>query len=210
MLERFLRNIRPRWSPTLYKAALVGAVGTALVIPIAIAAMPFIEFLNGMAAQSKAKSQSTYGRVFGSAIVAARPAPEGTLPRGYEPYRFDTLGDSIVHARVVGDSLANPVRPTMENLKQGQKIYNIFCIACHGDRALGNGPVTGPNRFPAPPSLHTTQAREYKDGTIFHIITKGMGKMPGYADKIDSMDRWKVIQYVRALQRAENPRKEDL
>ena len=35
----------------------------------------------------------------------------------------------------------------------------------------------------------------------------GMGKMPGYSDKLTEEDRWKVIHYVRALQRAMNPRR---
>jgi mono/diheme cytochrome c family protein len=90
----------------------------------------------------------------------------------------------------------------MDNLQRGRNRYDIFCIACHGRMAEGDGPVVGPNRFPAPPSLHTDQARGYDDGTIYYVITHGIGKMPGYADKLTPQDRWKVVHYVRALQLA--------
>ena len=63
---------------------------------------------------------------------------------------------------------------------------------------------------PAPPSLHTDQARGYRDGAIFHILTKGTEKMPGYADKLSTEDRWETIHYLRALQRAMNPSPGDL
>jgi len=79
-----------------------------------------------------------------------------------------------------------------------------------GRLGQGDGPVIGPDRFGAPPSLHTKQAREYADGTIFHITTKGLEKMPGYAEQLTPGERWQVIQYLRALQRSMNPKPEDL
>jgi mono/diheme cytochrome c family protein len=45
---------------------------------------------------------------------------------------------------------------------------------------------------------------------MFHIITNGVGKMPGYARQIDPDDRWKTIHFVRALQRAMNPKPVDM
>ena len=75
---------------------------------------------------------------------------------------------------------------------------------------LANIDGATPGRFPAPPSLHTAEALEYKYGTLFHIMTKGVGKMPSYAQQLDSEERWKVAQYVRALQRSASPKPEDL
>ena len=57
---------------------------------------------------------------------------------------------------------------------------------------------------------HTAEALEYRDGTLFHIMTKGIGKMPSYAQQLDSEERWKIAQYVRALQRSASPKPEDL
>ena len=115
------------------------------------------------------------------------------------------MGREQADAVWVGQRLKNPVALTLDHVRRGQSRFNISCIACHGARGNGDGPVTGPNRFPAPPSLHTDQAVGYADGTIFHIITKGTGKMPLYGDTLSEPDRWKVIYYVRALQLAVRP-----
>ncbi len=204
-----LTNWSPSFSPKLYRFILGALLTLAFVVPLAIVALPFNEFLNGMAAQPKARPQMTYGRVFGQELPAWHPEPKGAIPQDYRPAMFEDGTNKIEDARAWGDKTANPIPITMENLLRGRNRYDIYCIACHGAGGEGNGPVVGPNRFPAPPSLHTDQARGYSDGTICYIITKGVGKMPGYPLQLDPDDRWKVVHYVRALQRAHNPRPED-
>jgi mono/diheme cytochrome c family protein len=201
----WLKRTYPRWSPAAYKVAVGWPIVAAVAIPILLAALPFNEFLNDMAAQPKGKSQMTYGRQFGRQVVVDRPPAEGSVRTDMAAYPFDFMGNEQADALWVGRRLHSPVALTLANVRRGQGRYDIYCIACHGARANGDGPATGPNRFPAPPSLHTEQAARYADGTIFHIITKGTGKMPPYADKLDEPDRWKVIYYVRALQLAAQP-----
>lgn len=205
-----LQNYYPRWSPRMFKATLVATVAAAFVIPLAMVALPFIEFFNGMAAQQKGKSQMTYGRVFGLELMVERPPVDGAIPRNYETYPFAELGNDAKDAEKAGAAWLNPRPLTLENLRSGQRIFETLCIACHGRKAQGDGGATGPNRMPAPPSLHTDRARGFKDGTIYHIIMKGTGKMPSYADKISPENRWNTILYVRALQRAMNPKPGDL
>jgi mono/diheme cytochrome c family protein len=205
-----MQTVYPKWSPTMYKATLLGAIAMAIIIPLALVATPMIEFFNGMAAQPKGKAQGTYGRVFGEELIVERPPVPGTIPRGYVRYAFAESGNTIEDALLVGETLLNPVPLDRAGLERGRRVYEIFCAVCHGKEGHGDGPATGPNRFPAPPSLHTDQARDYADGTMFHIITKGVGKMPGYARQIDPDDRWKTIHFVRALQRAMNPKPEDM
>ena len=200
----------PRWSPQAYKATLISLVALAFIIPLVLVALPFIEFFNGMAAQPKGKTQMTYGRVHGESIQVDRQPVPGTMPQGFEPYAYDSYGNTIEDAKKVGEMLKNPLPYTKENMEAGKERYDTFCIVCHGKTAMGDGSVTGANRFPAPPSLNTEQARDYADGTIFHIITKGMGKMQPYADRLTPTERWQVIQYLRAVQRSMNPRPEDL
>ena len=205
-----LRGVSPRWSPNAYKAMLLSSVALAFIIPLALVALPFIEFFNGMAAQPKGKAQMTYGRVRGQELLVERPPVEGTIPRSYQRYDFDAWKNTLEDAKQVGLRLENPMRPTLEHLVRGREIYEVYCIVCHGTRGEGDGPITGPDRFPAPPTLHSEQAIGYRDGTIYHIITKGTEKMPAYADKVDPADRWKVVHFVRALQRSMNPAPEDL
>ena len=209
-LQTILNDFQPRWSINYIKVTVGTAVVLAFTIPIIMVATPMIEFFNGMAAQPKGKAQMTYGRVYGEELLVARDPVKGPVPRGYTAYAFAHLGTEIEDAVKAGELQQNPVAMTRENLEQGQKLYNIYCIVCHGKEGHGDGSVTGPGRFPAPPSLHTDQARGYQDGTIYHILTKGVGKMPSYAYQIEAEDRWKTIHYVRALQRAMNPSAEDL
>ncbi len=210
MLKDKLLEFYPRWSPTMYKLTLGGAVVLAIAVPLGLVAVPFIEFFNGMAAQPKGKPQMTYGRTYGAELLVEHLPVEDTVPRGYSPYLYDHLPNTIEAAKEVGEKLANPVEVTMESLRRGQGVFDVYCMVCHGSRGEGDGTVIGPGRFPAPPSLHTKQATEYKDGTIYHIVTKGLGKMPSYTDKLDSDARWMVVRYLRALQRSMAPKPEDL
>jgi len=98
----------------------------------------------------------------------------------------------------------------MKTLELGRKLFNQYCITCHGEEGHGDGPIIGPDLFPAPPSLHTDTAKKFKDGRIFHNISRGQNTMPSYADKLTVEERWAVVLYVRALQRALNPKPEDL
>lgn len=209
------QNKGPKFSPTLYKAVLLTLMALAFVMPLSCVALPYVEFFNGMAVQPKLKTQSVYGWGYGVELMGAMSPPEGTVSRDYVSYPFEGVDtqNADTYTKVLeeaGELLQNPVVPTMEVLQRGRTLFTIYCGVCHGDKGLGDGPVIGPDRFPAPLSLQTEAARAYKDGTIYQIITAGKNAMPGYADKLKPEDRWAVIHYVRALQRSMNPRPEDL
>jgi len=210
LIQKVLKLLEPNWSPTLYKGALGAVLVGVFVAPLLLVPIPMIEFFNGMAAQPKGKSQMTHGRTFGDEILLERRPIAGTVPRDWAPYPFDNLGNTIEEAEQAGAELANPVPVERAHLERGREVYNVYCIVCHGKLGHGDGTATGPDRFPAPPSLHTEQAQGYADGTVFHIITKGVEKMPGYAEQIEPPDRWKAVRYVRVLQRAADPKPEDL
>jgi mono/diheme cytochrome c family protein len=94
-------------------------------------------------------------------------------------------------------SLRNPTPPTDSSLANGRKYFQINCAVCHGDRAMGDGPAT---KFGMPGinlTMDITKART--DGYIFGMIRNGRGLMPPY-NRIEEMDRWDVVNYVRALQ----------
>jgi len=177
-------------------------IAAAFAVPLAIVALPFIPFLNGMAAQPKAKGQGTYGRAFGQSWIVDRMPVPGAQPQGVIPERHRPPYKDINEAVRAGQDVSNPEPVTMPNLRRGRELYDTFCIVCHGPRGDGDGAATGPNRMPAPPSLHTDQARGYPDGAIFEVMTYGVGKMPSYMDKLTPDDRWRVVHYVRALQLA--------
>jgi mono/diheme cytochrome c family protein len=55
----------------------------------------------------------------------------------------------------------------------------------------------------ATPSYHDPRLRDQPDGELYQTITLGKNTMMSYADKLTPEDRWAVVAYVRALQRAQ-------
>lgn len=108
----------------------------------------------------------------------------------------------------VAATLSNPVPITADSLQRGRDLYMTYCVVCHGEKGLGNGYVVP--RYPKPPSLASAKLRSTSDGEIFHIITNGQNIMPHYRGQIRPMERWAIINYVRALQRAQYPEAKDL
>lgn len=96
-----------------------------------------------------------------------------------------------------------------QTLSRGREIYSIFCTNCHGATGTGNGIVTQYGMVGVP-NFHTERFLEMPEGEIFDTISHGKGIMAAYGDKIQVHDRWAVITYVRALQRAFNGSVEDV
>ncbi len=93
--------------------------------------------------------------------------------------------------------LVNPTPPGARSLDNGHKYYQINCEVCHGIAGRGNGPALTYG-MPAP-SLLTDITKGRTDGYIYGMIRNGRNLMPTY-DRIEDMDRWDVVNYVRALQ----------
>jgi cytochrome c553 len=87
-------------------------------------------------------------------------------------------------------------------VQRGQNRYQIYCAPCHGTIGDGNG-ITKRYGMGATPSYHDPRLRSMPDGEIFNTITNGKNTMFPYADKLSPEDRWAVVAYVRALQRAQ-------
>lgn len=143
-----------------------------------------------------------------SRSVKAQEAPmrtpvAGTIPQGFAPYPYK-LGEGSIAAV----NLKNPFPKTKENLLKGQKAFSTYCIVCHGERGLGDGTIVP--KFPRPPSLTSEKIMQWADGEIFHTMMVGQNLMPSYATQMSPQDRWAIVNYIRVLQRANNPREEDL
>lgn len=91
----------------------------------------------------------------------------------------------------------------MKLLARGRDRFTIYCAPCHGRVGDGNG-ITKRYGMGATPTYHDDRLRAMAEGEIFNTITNGKNNMNPYADKLTPEDRWAVIAYVRALQRAQN------
>ena len=125
----------------------------------------------------------------------------GTVARGFMPPGFASEDEA---ARLV-----NPLPRTPAVLAKGRAEYQIRCAVCHG--ALGNGIPTLSAAYGAKPAnLQAPNFQAYSDGRIYGAIVLGKNAMPSYAADLPEDARWAVVHYVRALQRAQNAKDEDL
>jgi len=206
MLKKILSDWKPKWYADRFKVTLVAIVVGAVVTPLLILAIPYLELLNDMAVQPKGKAQGQYGWFSDQQLTVERPPVPGTIPVTYfsHPYPKDDEKNTDF-ADKFGREVKSPFADATEavrmaGVKRGEAIFNRICITCHGPLAEGNGPIVGPDLFPAPPTLRSDLAKAFTDGHIYHVITRGQKKMPSYADVLDPDERWAVILYVRALQ----------
>jgi hypothetical protein len=127
---------------------------------------------------------------------------EGTVPRGFIPYEYKGMPDSLVKL------LSNPMPFTKEVIDKGKKRYDTYCSPCHGYYGKGDSRLR--NQFPNPPSLHNEKVMKWADGNIYNVITNGQNVMPSYEKSISRDDRWAVVHYVRVLQRSQNAKDSDV
>ena len=95
-----------------------------------------------------------------------------------------------------------PVPVTTALLARGRERYNISCLPCHGASADGNGITKKIGAMAVVANLHDQRIAKLPDGELFQVISQGRNLMQGYGANIDVNDRWAIVAYLRALQRA--------
>jgi mono/diheme cytochrome c family protein len=84
--------------------------------------------------------------------------------------------------------------------ERGAFIYTNYCRMCHGPEGKGDGLLVQ-HGIPTPASLVVEKPVPMKDGEMFYVLTYGQRNMPSLAAQLSREDRWKVILYVRSLQK---------
>ncbi|RJP21909.1 MAG: cytochrome c [Candidatus Omnitrophota bacterium] len=169
-----------------------------------------IHLIQDMDNQPKFKAQSS-NPLFADRR-AMRPRVLGTVAR--EQLNEDTrLYLGMSNGEFVP---TNPLPITEALLKRGQERYDIFCAACHGLAGYGDGMVAiradelQEGTWTPPTSYHNDLMREREDGHLFNTITNGIRNMAAYGPQIPAQDRWAIVAYIRALQRSQNAKLEDV
>jgi mono/diheme cytochrome c family protein len=122
--------------------------------------------------------------------AAPRTMPENSVPiQGKEP-PMDRME--------AGKKLHNPVEATAASVANGNRLFHIYCAACHGPEAKGNGPVA--KKFIPPPDLTMEVFRQRPDGFIYETIRTGGPIMPSQGDALLAQERWDIVNYLRTLQ----------
>jgi len=209
------KKVMPRW---LY-AFIVASTALAL-IPVALvlraqaskSADPHYHIFADMDFQPKVKSDVAYdGFVDGRGNRGEVP---GTVARGL--LKADDAYYRGLDNGAWLSGLPKQVEPTADRIAHGRERFNIYCSPCHGYDGRGNGVV--PERVKALGG--SWLARNLVDpkagvitmpnGQLFNTISNGFNTMMGYAAQIPVDDRWSIVLYVRALERAQNASLEDV
>lgn len=189
---------------------LIFALIVALVVVIAgprggLSRQPPLQIFSDMKNQMKLLPQKD-DAFFADGRGSRLPVP-GTVPRGapYPDWPVNT-------GRVTG--LTNfveniPVPVTEQLMARGRQRFEINCQPCHGPQADGNG-ITKKYGMLTVANLHDKRIVEMPDGEIFNTITYGKGLMGAYGPNVVPQDRWAIIAYLRALQRAQLGTMEDV
>ena len=157
--------------------------------------------------QIKDESQGTWlsnredgkGEFFNSNIhnshaMNMREPVANTVPRnkqGYLPYRLKAF--ELEQAALI----KNPVESSDAVLKQGEALYLQYCNACHGKGGQGDGKAG--EVIGGVANLTGGAYVSLPEGHIFHVITKGKGRMGAHGSQIPEESRWKIVHYVKQV-----------
>lgn len=115
-----------------------------------------------------------------------------TVPRnkeGYLPHRYKAF--EIEEA----STEKNPIKLTDGVLTDGKRLYQLYCTPCHGSGGLGDGKVG--EIIGGVANLTGGAYVGLSEGHIYHVITKGKGRMGAHGSQITPENRWKIVHYVK-------------
>jgi len=92
----------------------------------------------------------------------------------------------------------NPVKSVAKSLSAGKKLYEGNCLACHGEKGKGDGPmaIILPKK---PTDLSDPVMFEESDADVFKTITRGRRAMPKFKALLSDEERRNVVNYLRTL-----------
>lgn len=138
-------------------------------------------------------------------------SPTGAIPWG-DHHSFskpNERGDIIELNTVLHDGKNDngtwvkriPFEVNYSFMHRGRERYEIYCTPCHGADGSGRGSVTQRGWF-MPAKYWEPRILAYTDGELYDIVKNGKNSMPGYWKQIEMEDRWKIVAYIRALQKS--------
>ena len=91
----------------------------------------------------------------------------------------------------------NTKQKNAASIAAGKKVYEKYCILCHGEKGDGKGASS--RTLLISPASFTDKARMkiQSDGALAWKILYGRGPMPSWAPVLQEDDIWNVINYIR-------------
>ncbi len=120
----------------------------------------------------------------------------GTVARGHMLPDHLKEGDTTAYK-----TFTTSVRFNEDELKEGHRLFNIYCAICHGSNLDGQGPLFASGKFASMPA-------NFKDGKYLHMSVGqmyaaakyGKNMMGSYAAQLDAQQRWMIIAFIKKTQ----------
>lgn len=113
---------------------------------------------------------------------------------------LSTRGEPPLDRDESAERLRNPLPESPDSLARGQRLFETYCVVCHGAAGKGDGPV-GAKLGLKLPELTDEVVAQRPDGYLYGTIRNGGFLMPSYAEVMSPDERWAVVLHLRGLGR---------
>jgi mono/diheme cytochrome c family protein len=144
---------------------------------------------------SRAYDAYTANPNFANGLTSRVPV-SGTIARGH------ALPDNLVEGDTTAyKSFSTTMRFNAADMKEGARLFNIYCGICHGTSLDGQGPLFASGKFASmPANFKDAKYLHMPVGQMYAAVKYGKNMMGSYASQIDTKQRWMVIAYIKKVQ----------
>ncbi len=126
----------------------------------------------------------------------SRKPVDGTIARGHQLPDHLVMGDTNAYK-----TFTTSMRFNEDELKEGGRLFNIYCAICHGQKLDGQGPLFASGKFASmPANFKDAKYIHMPVGQMYAAAKYGKNMMGSYASQLDSKQRWQIIAYIKKFQ----------
>jgi mono/diheme cytochrome c family protein len=134
-----------------------------------------------------------------AAVAAALCCLASPLQAGPQQAAKDAARDaSAWEAPPEAKGVQNPMRGDGRTVERGDKLFQRYCVACHGAQGTADGSLARKMGY-KPANLSLEGMQKLTDGEIYWKISKGRTPMPAFETQLSSRERWDLVSFVRTL-----------
>jgi cytochrome c oxidase cbb3-type subunit II len=153
-----------------------------LGIPKLTALLSYIQSLGGKDADARVGRQKHWNKILTDAYTVGPDSNIATIHRNIPQMWIN---------------MPNPYPATEVALKRGERIYQSFCLGCHGPVGDGHGPAA---KYLYPPPLNFTLLKRtgVSGGIFYYQVMNGITgtAMPMFKHELESEKIWDVSNFV--------------
>ncbi len=145
---------------------------------------------------ARAYDAYTSNPALGKDSLISRLPVSGTVARGHELPDHLAEGDTNAYK-----TFNTSMRFSAADMKEGKRLFDIYCGICHGTALDGQGPLFASGKFASmPANFKDAKNLHMSVGQMYAAVKFGKNAMGSYASQLDIRQRWMVIAYIKKVQ----------